>query len=151
MTSTANLLWSVRFFSPLGPIAIMRPPKNDLRCICAVTSGRDQVKISAPADVDPNTRKCLGDALHTSMEKICPADTWTGSCHMSSCPYPVLVNQKHQSQLQKLNKALVTAITDIVSRWWTDRSARFPERMPLQPMEEKLLCVSGPELSKDGH
>lgn len=122
----------------------MRPPKNDLHCICAVPSGRDKVTISAPADVDPNTRKCLADTLHANLEKVCPADTWTGNCHRSSCPYPILMNNSHQSQLQNLNTTLVKAITDIVTRWWTDASARFPERMPLQPMEEKLLRVSDP-------
>ncbi|KAJ6187249.1 hypothetical protein N7519_002157, partial [Penicillium mononematosum] len=114
------------------------PPKDELRCICAIPS-EEGTTITSPGDVDAITRKSLSEALHTSLVKICPADTWTGSCHLSNCPYPILVNSKHQVQLENLNKALVKAITNIVSRWWTDTTARFPERMPLQPLEEKLL------------
>ncbi|OQE30159.1 hypothetical protein PENFLA_c003G02087 [Penicillium flavigenum] len=116
----------------------MRPPKDELRCICAIPS-EEGTTITSPGDVDPVIRKSLSEALHTSLVKICPADTWTGSCHLSNCPYPILVNTKHQVQLENLNKVLVKAITNIVSRWWTDTTARFPQRMPLQPLEEKLL------------
>ncbi|KAJ5836572.1 hypothetical protein N7447_002598 [Penicillium robsamsonii] len=117
----------------------MRPPQDKLRCICATTSKTGQAVISSPADVDSITRDCSRDALHNSLVKICPADTWTGNCHLSSCPFPILVNSLHQRQLLELNEALVKAITDIVSRWWSDKAARLSERMPLQPREEKLL------------
>ncbi|KAJ6134841.1 hypothetical protein N7512_000001, partial [Penicillium capsulatum] len=116
----------------------MIPPHDGLRCVCALPSDRGPTTINSPSDVDPIARECLEDALHTSLVKVCPADTWTG-CHLSSSPYPIMMQSHHQSQLQKLNEILVKAITDIVSRWWSDESARFPERMPLQPLEEKLL------------
>lgn len=54
---------------------------------------------------------------------------------------PVLVSSGHQRQWKELNNALVSAITDIVERWWTDSVSRFPERMPLKPAEEDLLRV----------
>jgi hypothetical protein len=37
---------------------------------------------------------------------------------------------------------LTLAITDVVQRWWTDDTARFPQRMPLPKEEEKLLQAS---------
>lgn len=40
-----------------------------------------------------------------------------------------------------LHEALVTAITDIVRRWWSDVDRRFPQRMPLKAEEEELLKV----------
>ncbi|KAJ6001300.1 hypothetical protein N7522_006527 [Penicillium canescens] len=117
----------------------MRQISHELRCICAIHSDEGQTIISSPGNVDAMTRKCLREALHKNLVKVCPADTWTGNCHLSNCPYPILINNKHQIQLEDLNKVLVKAITDIVSRWWIDATAKFPERMPLQPMEEKLL------------
>ncbi|KAI3001679.1 hypothetical protein CBS147346_6302 [Aspergillus niger] len=53
----------------------------------------------------------------------------------------VLVSSGHQRQWKELNNALVSAITDIVERWWTNSVSRFPERMPLKPAEEDLLRV----------
>ncbi|KAJ5781231.1 hypothetical protein N7457_006391 [Penicillium paradoxum] len=117
----------------------MRPPTAELRSICAIPTDQGNLTIASPGDVEPSTRQHLRNALHTSMVKVCPANTWAGSCHLSSCPYPVLVNNKHQAEIEKLNEIVVKVLDDIVPRWWKDTAAKFPERMPLLPYEEKLL------------
>lgn len=121
----------------------MKRPQSQLRSVCIVPSREGPTKITTPGDVDLSTRQLLRDTLHSGLEKTCPASTWSGSCHIASCPYPLLIDNKHQLELVNLNKALVKAIDDIIGRWWKDVSAKFPERMPLQPVEERLLRVSG--------
>ncbi|KAK2591280.1 hypothetical protein QQS21_011032 [Conoideocrella luteorostrata] len=49
------------------------------------------------------------------------------------------MGEQHQQQLAELHEALTIAVTDIVRRWWTDNTARYPERMPLDSQEEELL------------
>ncbi|KAF5641773.1 multidrug transporter [Fusarium tjaetaba] len=71
--------------------------------------------------------------------KLCPANLWHKASYTAGCPRPVLVGQHHQRQLKDLHEALTAAITDVVQRWWSDRDARFPERMPLEAKEEELL------------
>lgn len=73
---------------------------------------------------------------------LCPANLWPKASYTTGCPRPVLVGQYHQQQLKDLHEALTAAITDVVQRWWSDKDARFPERMPLEDKEEELLQVS---------
>lgn len=80
--------------------------------------------------------------LQDTLLKLCPANLWHNGSYSSGCPRPILVGNHHQQQMQDLHEALTIAITDIVQRWWTDRDARFPERMPLEKEEEEILRVS---------
>ncbi|KAH7136899.1 hypothetical protein B0J13DRAFT_506644 [Dactylonectria estremocensis] len=79
------------------------------------------------------------DMLEAGLLGRCPAHLWPHASHTAACPRPILITKSHQQQLDDLHKALTAAITDIVSRWWTDDDARFPERMPLDKREEELL------------
>lgn len=94
-----------------------------------------------PEDVDTRTRSTLLEKYHSELEKCSPRETWAGDAHKKSVPYPVLGTEKHQLQLSELSEALVLAITDIVERWWSDTDSRFPDRVPVEPVEEKLLKV----------
>jgi hypothetical protein len=76
----------------------------------------------------------------------CPPNLWPGEAYKTTCPRPILIQEKHQQHLQDLHEALTAAITDIVERWWADEDAGFPERMPLETSEEDLLQVSQPIL-----
>ncbi|KAF5702799.1 hypothetical protein FGLOB1_9385 [Fusarium globosum] len=71
--------------------------------------------------------------------KLCPANLWHKGSYTVGCPRPVLVGRHHQQQLKNLHETLTAAITDVVQRWWSDRDAKFPERMPLEAKEEELL------------
>ncbi|KAB8213677.1 hypothetical protein BDV33DRAFT_184269 [Aspergillus novoparasiticus] len=79
------------------------------------------------------------EILQASILGFCPEHLWYHGSNKASCPRPILVTAKHQEQLEQLHNALITAIVDIVKRWWTDLDARFPERMPLTQDEEDLL------------
>ena len=88
--------------------------------------------------------------LQASLLQKCPAHLWHKGSYGAACPRPILIGNHHQQQLDELHEALTTAIIDIVRRWWTDRDARFPERMPLKREEEDLLQVSMCLFSRHG-
>ena len=81
------------------------------------------------------------EAIQESLLQFCSAKFWNNSSRSAFIPRPILVSSEHQRQWKELNHALVSAITDIVERWWSDSVSRFPERMPLEPVEEDLLRV----------
>lgn len=81
------------------------------------------------------------ETLQDALLRLCPAYLWPKESYRACCPGPILIGKNHQQQLESLHGALTIAITDIVSRWWTDHEARFPERMPLEKQEENLLKV----------
>jgi hypothetical protein len=59
----------------------------------------------------------------------------------SMCPHPILVSDQFIMDLQQFHDALASALNNIVQRWFTDKEAAFPARMPLEPHEEELLQV----------
>ncbi|GAA86981.1 taurine catabolism dioxygenase TauD [Aspergillus luchuensis IFO 4308] len=79
------------------------------------------------------------EAIQESLLRFCSDKSWNNSSRSAFMPRPILVSSEHQRQWKELNNALVSAITDIVERWWTDSVSKFPERMPLDPVEEDLL------------
>lgn len=117
----------------------MKKPVSNFSSICFPKSREN---LSKPEEVDPETRSALREQYHRELEKCSPRETWVGDAHQKSSPYPILGNVAHQRQLADLSEALVLAVTDIVQRWWSDVDARFPERMPIDPVEEKVLQVS---------
>lgn len=84
------------------------------------------------------------EKFENSLLQRCPAYLWPGKSYQKACPRPILIEKKHQKQLENLHEALTIAITDIVERWWTDQDAHFYDRMPLELQEENLLRVSLP-------
>ncbi|KAH1819186.1 hypothetical protein KXX35_002341 [Aspergillus fumigatus] len=114
----------------------MKKPVSSFSSICFPESSDN---LTQPWEVAPEARSALLEKYHRELEKCSPRDTWVADAHQKSAPYPILGNEAHQRQLADLSEALVLAITNIVQRWWSDVHARFPERMPIDPLEEKLL------------
>lgn len=54
-------------------------------------------------------------------------------------PHAVAVTEAKLEQLETLHLLLSRALVDVVERWFSDEDARLPQRMPLEPHEEKLL------------
>ena len=84
------------------------------------------------------------NAMQSSLLSSSP--TWPDHTHGQGCPFPILLPQSHLDSLEAFHELLTSVITNIVERWWTDKEARFPERMPLERHEEDILRVS-PDLS----
>ncbi|CAG8909806.1 unnamed protein product [Penicillium egyptiacum] len=130
------LVW--KFFDTTAS-ATMKEPMNGFRSIRFPSKDGH---FSHPAETGREARTALLKKYHQELEKCSPRETWVGDAHQKSAPYPILANEAHQHQLAELSEAVVLAITDIVERWWSDVGARFPERMPIEPVEEQLLQVS---------
>ncbi|KAF0324431.1 hypothetical protein GQ607_008380 [Colletotrichum asianum] len=79
------------------------------------------------------------EAYRSGLLDLCPEHLWHNGSYLAGCPRPILVSKSHQQQMEYLHEALVISIIDIVQRWWTDKGACFPKRMPLEPEEEELL------------
>ncbi|KAH8885485.1 hypothetical protein GQ53DRAFT_659813 [Thozetella sp. PMI_491] len=90
-------------------------------------------KRQSKAYVEEHTRH------QASLLRLCPAHAWYHGSFRQDCPRPILISEYHQTLLNNLHESLNAALTDIVQRWWTDREARLPERMPLEETEEDLL------------
>jgi hypothetical protein len=82
------------------------------------------------------------EVMKAQLMRLCPPRLWPHASYNNSCPRPILVNLRHEVMLRELNTALTLSLTDIVDRWWSDKAAKFPQRMPLEPIEEGLLKVS---------
>jgi hypothetical protein len=101
----------------------------------------------APTQDDNRTERHLQSSLeedakfHRGLLSLCTATLWPHDSYAAGCPRPILVQHHHHQQLKMLHGALSTALTDIVERWWTDKDARFPDRMPLLEKEEDILKV----------
>ena len=96
------------------------------------------------AKAGEETRVADLNAMQSSLLSSSPI--WPYDTYRQGCPYPMLVPQSHLYSLEVLHTLLTSAITNIVERWWTDKEARFPERMPLERYEEDILRVS-PDIS----
>lgn len=65
-------------------------------------------------------------------------------------PHPILISDQFLAELKRFHEALAIALNNIVQRWFTDKDAAFPTRMPLMPHEEHLLQVfSQPIIGND--
>jgi hypothetical protein len=80
--------------------------------------------------------------FHQRLLGLCTATLWPHDSYAAGCPRPILVQKHHNQQLEVLHAALSAALTDIIERWWTDKDAHFPDRMPLLKREEDILKVS---------
>lgn len=80
------------------------------------------------------------NAMQSSLLSSSP--TWSYDTYRQGCTYPMVVPRSHLYSLEVLHTLLTSAITNTVERWWTDKEARFPERMPLERHEENILRVS---------
>ena len=86
------------------------------------------------------------NAMQSSLLSSSP--TWPYDTYRQGCSCPMLVPQSHVYGVEELHTLLTSAITNIVERWWIDKEARFPERMPLESYEEDILRVS-PDISSE--
>lgn len=117
----------------------MRDPRVNCLRVISFPDGEDYSPVTyeeLEADIQNNNRGQYISKLR-SLNSSWPE----GAVNMAS-PHPVLVTKQHQEQVEQLHRALVLAIEDIIGRWWSDKDARFPERMPLEWEEEELLQVT---------
>ncbi|KAM0255931.1 hypothetical protein ACHAQJ_005332 [Trichoderma viride] len=110
---------------PLTQIHIGRGP-NGFEAVSSVQAHKDFYKWE-------------NETMKAQLMRLCAPRLWPHGSYNNSCPRPILTNVQHQLLLRELHNALVASVTDIVNRWWFDKAAGFPKRMPLGKKEEELL------------
>jgi hypothetical protein len=95
-----------------------------------------------PQEIHEDARRETAKHYHSLLEELICSSSYSLVSTYNFPPYPLLVSQDQVLHLGKFNDALTHAIDSIVERWWTDREAAFPQRMPLGSVEEDLLRVS---------
>lgn len=121
-------------------MSVMKSPNALLQQV-HLGLGPDGYEPVGHCKADKTTYAREHEVLESSILRICPAHLWPKGSYRAACPRPILISRQHEQQLADLHDALTAATTDIVQRWWTDREARYPERMPLERQEEDLLQV----------
>lgn len=90
----------------------------------------------------PSLYQWENESMVAKLMRLCPPRLWPHGSYNNSCPRPILVNIRHELMLSELHTALTLSLTDIVDRWWSDKAAKFPDRMPLNFMEAAVVKVS---------
>ncbi|KAK4124711.1 hypothetical protein N657DRAFT_615634 [Parathielavia appendiculata] len=109
-----------------------------LRQVSLAASTSDGIFVS-PEDAGQDTRimetKCFREALlrNTAPYGQVPKNA------VRLNPHPAVIPKKFLENLNLFHEALTIALVDIINRWWTDKEADFPNRMPLEPRVESLL------------
>ncbi len=91
------------------------------------------------ASASEEQRKSDLETIRQAAVDISP--DWTSEFHTRFCHSPLYVPPSHLHEIRELQEALGKAIVSIVDRWWTDKEADFPHRMPIRQYEEDLLKV----------
>ena len=113
---------------------------NGIQQICLVATRSAACPVS-PVHTDQETRVEERKIYQASLERSTRTARRSLVSAYNFCPHPLLLSHQQVLQLERLNQALSIAITNIVERWWTDKEAALPLRMPLGPVEESLLQV----------
>ncbi|ESZ90463.1 hypothetical protein SBOR_9157 [Sclerotinia borealis F-4128] len=117
----------------------MEKPTSHLLQQVHVRPGPRSNQLVTEYNVDNSVYVQEHEKFQNCLLQRCPADLWPAEAYQTACPRPIFIHKRHQQRLRDLHDALTAAITDIVERWWTDKDARFPDRMPLKKQEEDLL------------
>lgn len=115
-----------------------KPPRHQQICWSAANDVKQPVPVITAKDEDRNRdRVGYQEVLRlTQQQKGYESNLETRSAH------PILTDKSFTLRLEQFHEALVKAVVNIVDRWWEDRSANFPSRMPLETPVEGVLQVS---------
>jgi hypothetical protein len=92
-----------------------------------------------PEQIHPETRLRQHEALQERLaESVRPYGAIPGPAKRLN-PHPVLLPRQFMKELETFNEALAIAVSNIIERWWIDKDADLPSRMPLEPHVEELL------------
>lgn len=109
--------------------------------ICLSASKKDGTLVSA-ADASYEDRKCAAEAFHSTISQYTEGDTHLPYDLRFLSPHPILITDQFLANLRQFHEALAIALSNIVQRWFTDKEADFPTRMPIKPHEEEVLQVT---------
>ncbi|KAJ6185719.1 hypothetical protein N7519_007020 [Penicillium mononematosum] len=92
-----------------------------------------------PEQVHAETRIRESEALQKRLaDFVGPYGALPGAAKRLN-PHPALLPWQFVKELETFNEALAIALNNIVERWWRDKEADLPSRMPLEAHVEELL------------
>lgn len=108
--------------------------------VCLSATKQQGTLVSA-ADASPEDRKRADEAYCSVIYEYTngPENLLYDPRYMT--PHPILISRRFLEELTQFHEALAPALNNIVQRWFTDKEAAFPTRMPLAQHEEELLEV----------
>lgn len=108
--------------------------------ICLSASKKEGTLVSA-ADASYEDRKGAAEAFHSTISQYTEGNTHLPYDLRFLSPHPILITDQFLANLKQFHEALAIALSNIVQRWFTDKEADFPTRMPIEPHEEEVLQV----------
>lgn len=120
-------------------IMTVRAPSQPVQ-VCLSASRRQGTPVSASA-ASPEDRKRADEAYCSVLYQYTkgPENLPYEARYMT--PHPILISHRLEDEVRQFHEALAAALNNIVARWYTDKQAAFPTRMPLAQHEEELLQV----------
>lgn len=112
--------------------------KRHQQVCCSATAHQRQI---VPVSDATYEEKLSDEAAYSEIDQSNP-QPGVGAGDQDIAIYPMLSERTFLRQLRDFHEALVTAIVNIVDRWWDDES--LPARMPLEPRAEEILKVGFP-------
>jgi hypothetical protein len=105
----------------------------------SLASTQDPQNPVLPEQVHPEYRIRESEALQERLaDSVSPYGAFPGAAKRLN-PHPALLPWQFVKNLETFNEALAIALNNIIERWWTDKEADLPSRMPLGPHVEELL------------
>jgi hypothetical protein len=105
----------------------------------SLASTQDPQHPVLPEQVHPEYRIRESEALQERLaDSVSPYGSFPGVAKRLN-PHPALLPWQFMKNLETFNEALAIALNNIIERWWTDKEADLPSRMPLGPHVEELL------------
>lgn len=110
---------------------------------------KDPERPALPVQIDSETRVLERETMQTHLFNSTTPYGRLPDASRGLNPHPVLLPKQFLKDLEAFQEALATALDNIIERWWKDKEAKFPSRMPLEPQAEALLQVSSSRLPYD--
>ncbi|RHZ63466.1 uncharacterized protein CDV56_109067 [Aspergillus thermomutatus] len=94
---------------------------------------------TSSTDASHDDRQVERDSYDTAMLRFISDMELSSMYAEKTSPYPILMPRSFLEDLKNFQDLLFVAVSNILDRWWEDREADFPRRMPLEPHEESVL------------
>lgn len=110
---------------------------------------KDPERPALPVQIDSETRVLERETMQTHLfNSITPYGRLPDASRGLNSD-PALLPKQFLKDLETFREALATALDNIIEKWWKDKEAKLPSRMPLEPQAEALLQVSSSRLPYD--
>lgn len=115
--------------------------KNPWLLQVCLAATKDSERIVLPDQVDQELRMSDKRLFVENLQKIISRYGQVSWIAKVCNPHPAVLPVQFLNNVELFHEALALALDNIVERWWKDKEANFPGRMPIEPRAEALLRV----------